>query len=445
MTTTDRLPTEAPGAWPLLGHIPLMARSPLDFFQRLQGCGPVVRIRIGSRPAYVVTRPDLVRRLLTADQDVFDKGGTAFEKARIILGNGLATCPAADHAQQRPLLQPAFHHDRLQQYAVVFRDTAAEITGSFQPGRPFRLDEQVRRIATLAASRTLVSADQAAPVAAQISRAVPDLMQGVFWRMLMPGRLFPHLPLPLNRRFDQQMARTRAVLDPLVSHYRASKTDYGDLLSMVVAAFEHEKDPQQAVYDQVLTILMGAVETTASTVLWTLRLLDQHPHVAERMLTEIRQVLGERLPDHGDVARLPYTRCVMTETLRLYPPLWLLNRITTAPVAWSEGSIPAGADVYFSPYALHRDGEVFADPDRFDPDRWSPQRVTATQRQAFFALGAGRRKCIGDTFGMTEATIATVAIVNRWKLRYQDDTSTGRPALRMVLLAPPTTVRVEPR
>lgn len=430
-----------PGAWPLLGHVPRLAPDPLAFFHRLRDHGPVVRIRLGNRPAYVVTRPDLVRRLHLADQRLFDKGGPLIEKSRLFLGNGLATCPAADHARQRPLMQPAFHPTQLSRYAGIMQDCVAEVAGSWQPGQVINLNEEMHRITAKVTSRTLISAEQARPAAAQIARALPEILRGLYWRMVIPGGLFPRIPLPVNQRFDRQMRLTRHVLDEVVSHYRATTTDYGDLLSMVITACEEEADPRQAIYDQVVTILMGGVETTAATLVWLLRLLDSHPRIRRSVLAEIAGTLGGRPPDHSDLPDLPHTQQVITETVRLYPAGWIVSRSTTADVHWSEGHIPAGADVFYSPYALHRDPELFPDPEAFIPDRWSPERVTPAQRHGFFGFGVGRRKCVGDVFGITEATIALAAILSRWHLEHAGPV-TDRPLIGTLLMAPPTHMRV---
>ncbi|HEY4456797.1 MAG TPA: cytochrome P450, partial [Pseudonocardiaceae bacterium] len=410
MTASTLLPPQAPGRLPLLGHVASLARDPLAFFKDLRDRGPVVRIGLGTHPVYVVTRPDLVRRLYVADQHLFDKGGPLIDKVRTYAGNGLATCPAHDHARQRPLMQPAFHRDRLRNYTAVVRDALAEIMASWAPGQLVRLEREVHRLTTLVTSRTLISAEMGGPAAVQIANALPDITQGLYWRMLVPGRFFPKLPLPVNRRFDEQTARTKRAVNDVVDHYRRTGIDYGDLLSLVLAACEREPDPRQAVYDQVITILTASVETAASVMVWSMRVLEQFPSIGERVLAEYREVVGSGIPTHDHIADLTYTQCVITEALRLYPPVWLVSRVTTDDIDWSDGRIPAGADVFFSPYALHRDPEVFPDPDRFDPDRWAPDRVTSEQREGFFGFGAGRRKCIGDTLAMNEATVTVAAL-----------------------------------
>ncbi|WP_275462306.1 cytochrome P450 [Streptomyces noursei] len=445
MAVLVQRPVTAPGAWPLIGHIARLAKDPLAFVGRLHDVAPVVRILLGPHEAFIVTRPDLVRRLLVADQDRFDKGGPVFDKMRLFLGNGLSTCPMADHSRQRALMQPGFHRTRIEHYADVVRDVLEEVTGAWWNGQMLRLEDEVHRVTALATTRSLVSSEQGLRAADQLAVAIPDIFQGLYWRMVIPSRLFPRIPLPVNRRFDRQTANVRRLVDDVVAHYRADGIDRGDLLSMLIPACETEQDPQQAIYDQAITILTAGVETAAGTIVQALRLLDQHPQYAQRLLDEADQALAGRAPGHADLPNLPYAHHVVTETLRLYPPTWLLSRVTLQHVDWNEGWIPAGSDVLFSPYALHRVAEVFPDPEAFDPDRWNRERVTTIQRQGFFALGAGRRKCIGDVFGINEAVIAVVSILSRWTLSFAQHPTTAKNTLRMLLMPPPSVVRVEAR
>ncbi|MFJ2811902.1 cytochrome P450 [Streptomyces sp. NPDC087294] len=440
---------DAPGALPLVGHIPHMARSPLEFFKKLAALGPVTRIRIGSRPAYVVSRPNLVHRLHVGELDSFDKGGPLFEKVRHYVGNGLASCPAHDHVRQRPALQPAFQRSRIERYAEVMTESAAEVAGSWSEGDEIDLYQQMHRLTTLVISRTLISAEVAGPAAASIAESVPDIMSGVYWRMVVPGRWFPKLPIPVNRRYEEVDARVRKVVNEVVDTYRADGVDRGDLMSMVVAGCANEPDPHKAVYDQVVTFLTAGLESVASSLVYTLRLLDRHPEITARVLAEIEEALGDgeggelRAPGYGDMAKLKFTQNVLTEALRLFPPAWIVSRVATTDVNWEEGHIPEGAGVFFSPYIAHRDPEVFPDPEAFDPDRWGPDRVTTLQRQSYFSLGAGRRKCIGDVYGTVESTIALVTVLSRWKLTHRPGSENDQPSVTALLIPPRTLVRVE--
>ncbi|MFI1621862.1 cytochrome P450 [Streptomyces lydicus] len=433
----------APGAVPLFGHLFQLARAPLPFVRQLRRHGPVVRLRLAHRQALAITSPRLVRRILVDDARLFDKGGSVADSMEKTLGNSLVTCPADEHPRQRELMNPGFHPSRMPRYSEAMLGAAVEVVESWAPGRTLHLEHEAHRLAALAVSRSLVAAPAAASAAAVLAEGLPDISRGMYWRGLLPGKAFASLPLPVNRRYERQMARTRQAMDLVTAQYRNSGEDYGDVLSKVAPACEHAPDPHQAIHDQVLTLLFGAVETTAAALVWTLRLIDQH-QLTTLLRDELRNVLGDRLPTHEDVPQLDYLQRVITESLRLHPPAWLGTRVATEPVPWPEGTIPAGTDVTFSPYALHRDPEVFEDPDVFHPDRWKRENVTPEQRQFHFAFGAGKRKCIGDTFAMNELALALAVILSRWKIQHHPSRGV-QPTPRFILAPPPTPVTLQPR
>jgi pentalenene oxygenase len=225
------------------------------------------------------------------------------------------------------------------------------------------------------------------------------------------------------------------IITAVVARYRHEGAPRPDLLTAILEA--HDEDTgrhltDSEVHDQVRTILTAGTETTASLLSWTFWLLSQHPRVLADLHAELDTELDGRTAEFEDVARLDYAKRVLTEALRLYPPGWLLSRMTTEAVTLHGFSLAAGAEVLFSPYLLHRDPDVFPDPERFDPDRWLPGRVTAAQREAFTAMGGGRRKCIGDVFGMTEAVIVLATVAGRWDLQLSPGARV-QPALRIVL------------
>lgn len=437
---------EAPEARPVLGHLPQMAHAPLPFLRKIHALGPpLIRLRFGPRDVLAITSPQLVHRVLVDNAASFAKGGPIADAMARLLGNSLVTCPESDHPRQRRLMNPAFGHRRMPDYAAKIRVVACEVADSWQPGQTFRLEHEAHRLASLAVSRSLVAAPAAADAARVLIEALPDLSRGMYWHSLLPGPFFARLPLPVNRRYGQQMGRTREAVDRVVAQYRTSGEDYEDVLSKVIPACAEEADPQQAVFDQVLTILFGGVETTAASLAWTLRLLHQHPDVADQLHAELK-VLDGRPPSHEDLDRLPYTRAVVLESIRLHPPAWLGTRVATDTVRWEEGTIPAGTSVAFSPYALHRSPVGgFADPDVFDPLRWcGGERAREGQNRAFVAFGAGSRKCIGDTFAINELMIAVAVILSRWDLDHHWDPAV-EPTPRFIMSPPPTPVTVKPR
>ncbi|SOB79797.1 cytochrome P450 [Streptomyces sp. 1331.2] len=402
----------APGAIPLLGHAPALLHRPHAFVAGLPAHGDLVRLRLGPLDAYVACHPELVRRLLTQDR-TYDKGGLVLDKAREVFGEGLATCPAAAHRRQRRLLQPAFHRDRLPGYAALMAEEIAATTAPWRDGDTVDLPAAMYRLATAVTARCLFAAhDRAGSLPLHESADV--ITRGVGRRVMLPLPGLDRLPTPGNRRFRRARQTLRETTEQLIADYRATGTDHGDLLSVVLGAQDEDgKGLSDAeIHDQVITFLLAGTETTAATLSWAWTLLAANPAVRRRLHAELDTVLDGRPARHEDLPALPLTARIVSETLRLHPPVWLLSRTVTTATELGGHRVPAGATILFSPYLLHRRADLFPCPDRFDPDRWLTTAHPAPGTYTPFGLGA--RRCIGDTFGTTEAVLAIATIAARW-------------------------------
>jgi len=437
----------APGRLPLLGHLPALARRPLEFVASLREHGDLVELRLGRRRAYMVCHPDLVREVLL-DSRTYDKGGSFFDAMRRILGNGLIISNWADHRTQRRLVQPAFHQRRLPSYATVMCEEAAALAAAWRPGRVVDVNDATHTVAARVTFRSLFSTDAAADVVGEVQRAIVPFGEGVFRRTVDPSGLYQRLPLPSNRRFDRLVARLQEIIDELVDQRRRSTSDDdGDVLSMLLAARDEDSGvglTDDELRDQVMNLLLGGAETAATTLAWAFHLLAGHPEVERRLHEEVDGVLAGRPVGFDDLPRLVYTRRVLDEVLRIYSPVWMLSRATTADTVLAGQPIPAGTTVMFSIYALQRDPDVFAEPDRFDPDRWLPERAQAIPRHAAVPFGGGGRKCIGDGFAVMETTIVLATIAARWRLRAVPG-STTRPRPLATLCPARLPMVAEPR
>jgi pentalenene oxygenase len=203
----------------------------------------------------------------------------------------------------------------------------------------------------------------------------------------------------------------------MISTYRASGIDHGDVLSMLLTAADSDGSgglSDEEIHDQVITLFLAGTETTAATLAWSLYLLGEHPPVAERVRAEVDATLSGRAAGWDDIPKLHLTQRVIIEALRLYPPVWIFTRVATRDTRLGAYSVRRGMTIAYSPYLLHRSPGVYDDPDSFDPDRWLPERSTADSRDAFVPFGAGARKCIGDVFGITEAVLALAAVAGQW-------------------------------
>jgi cytochrome P450 len=395
-----------------------LLRNPLRFLASLPAHGDLVIIRIGSLEAIVVCAPELLREVLLNDR-AFDRGGPFSGRGREMFGDGLVTCPYSRHRRQRRLAQPAFHPARLPGYARVMTRRIAEVTGSWRDGQ---ILDVLPEMLTLTIGTVVETMSSGALPPAMLGTVLDDfgtVMAGSYKRTLMPPSL-DKLPLFGNRRYDRARLRLRETIGRVVTERRASGVDHDDLLSMLLTA----NDPADGqglsdteVTDQVLTFFFAGSETTAAAVAWAVHLIAQHPEVEHRLHTEVDAVLAGAPARFEDLPKLELTSRVVTETLRLYPPGWLFARITTTDTHLGGHPIPAGRTILYSPYLLHHRPDLYPDPGRFDPDRWIDGHPAQLPREALIPFGGGARKCIGDIFAVTEATLALATLAARWQLR----------------------------
>jgi pentalenene oxygenase len=419
MPSTRPGQTRLPRSLPVLGHALALLRNPLTFLATARSLGDIVEIRIGPRPAYLVNSPDLIRRMLVADAKKYRKG-VQFEKLRPTLGNGLVTAEGEEHLKHRRLVQPAFHHTRIAGYATVMRELAQEKAGSWSDGGEIRLDLELTELALRIVGKTLFRTELGGAVVDEVIRSMPVVLNGVTKRALSPTPLLEKLPTAENREFNRANRRLRAMVDRITAEYRRSGVDHGDMVSMLLLARDEvtgEGLSDSQVRDEVITMLLAGTETTSTLLSWVFHVLAQRPDLEARLHAEVDEVLGEGPVSFAQIGQLGYTRRLITETLRLYPPAWLITRRTKESVSLGDRALPAGASMLFSPYTLHRDPAYYADPETFDPDRWLPERAAAVPRPAFVPFGAGNRQCIGEGFAWTEAIVVLATIARRWRMR----------------------------
>ncbi|MGW0711814.1 cytochrome P450 [Streptomyces sp. NPDC002643] len=411
-TDTGTTPS-APGALPLIGHAGRLARDPLGFLEDMRALGPVVRVRLGRTPVYVVSAPELVQRILLAGNGAeFDKGGPYFDQVSQIVGTGLATAPAGPHRPMRTLLRPVFSRHRLPHHTQRFHDCAREVSSTWRPGQIIDPYTEMKRYTVAVLARSLFLAPEDRPYVEVLQRHVPTLLDTMATHMMVPGS--SRLPTPGNLRYAKASRETREAIRAMIRRRMDDPTDHQDLLSVLVPPDRPTSHTESEVYDQVITFFIGGVETMAALLSWTLSLLCDHPGEYERLEAELDEVLGDGPVTYEDLSRLPRLKRVLSESLRLHPPGWVLSRVTLVDTDLGGHRLPAGAGVLFSPYSLHRDPEVFAEPTRFLPDRWLDTRVSRRQREAYVPFGAGARRCVADVYGLTEAQVALAVILREW-------------------------------
>ncbi|GGV58743.1 cytochrome P450 [Streptomyces longisporoflavus] len=409
----------APCALPLLGHALPLARRPLDFLTGLSRHGDLVEVRLGRRPAVMVCDPGLIRQVLL-EARTYDKGGPLFDKAEELVGSGLFSATFEPHRRQRRMMQPGFHQSRMPGYAAVMEQEIAELLQGWRDGQELDVRDQMHAVTLRIAARTMFTNPLSTRATAEVQECMPLINRGVYKRMVAPTALLEKLPTRENREFALAHERMRVVVDQAITQYRSEGIDHGDLMSILISTVDEETGQglsEEEIHKQVTTLLAGGMETTANAICSALHLIDGHPQVRRRVRQELDRVLAGRPARFEDVPRLEYLYRVLYETLRLRPPVWLLTRVTTRDAELGGHRLPEGRIILLSPYLLHHNPDLFARPENFDPDRWLPERVDDVTRAAMQPFIMGNRKCIGDKFALTEATLLIATILGAWSMR----------------------------
>jgi pentalenene oxygenase len=415
-TTTVRTPATAPGGLPVLGHALQMKRRPGEFLLSLQSGEPVTVIRLGPKTMYVVNDPGLIRQVLR-DPETFARGGPITERFRMMFGNGLGISEGDFHRRQRALIQPAFNHARIVDYTALMSDAVVAQTGAWRDGGRVEVDKEMDDLALANVTQVIFSADT--ELDRERFMAATAVVLGGLFRRVTDTMGLTRLPTPANRRYREATDHLRATINRVIGEYRADGVDRGDLLSMML--FARDGDGAQAMtdqqlHDEVMTFFIAGSNTISNTLSWAFHELATHPETERALHDEVDRVLAGRPAGYHDVARLEYTRRVITETLRKRTQGLFLSRFTAVATELGGYHIPAGSDVLYSFHALNHNPRIHPHPERFDPDRWLPERAKAIPRGAFMPFGAGVHGCIGDQFAWTEMIIILATIAARWRL-----------------------------
>jgi len=384
-----------------------MQRDPLAYLLALRRrYGEVVHVRNGSRHVFLFSDPALVREVLVTRSRSFLKG-RGLQLARRVLGDGLLTSEDELHQEQRRLTQPGFQRERVAAFGPLM--VASTHGLGWREGQVVDCGEEMHRLSLEIVGRTLFDAE----FSAQAAVLAGVLNQGR--RMFRWGYLLFPIFEWLERWLPPlrwMVLRNRRLVDdallPVIAAHRARPR--ADLLSMLIEAGMSD----EWVRDQAVTLLLAGIETTANALAWTLHLLALHPDVQRAVAEELANVLGGRAPEVADLGRLPLLERVLLESLRLYPPNWMISRLAREDVTLGGCQVPAGATCLVSQYVVHRDERWFPCPESFDPSRWERRPRASLPRYAYFPFGGGSRMCVGEHFALLEATLVLATLLQRW-------------------------------
>ena len=415
-----RLPP-GPRGLPILGMLPAVRRNPTAVFtDAARRFGDVVFLKIGPRRAYLITNPRDIRHVLQENARNYHKS-PLYDKLRASLGNGLLTSEGEFWLRQRRIAQPAFHRQRISALASIMVDAARETAVAWQAiashGRPVDIAAEMMRLTRTVVLRALLGSDLG-PFASDVDRAWMVINEHIgesFWSLGFTDRW----PTPKHRRFQAARAVLQGAVDHVISQRRRNPTANADLLSMLMSARDEETgetmtDEQLKV--EVTTFLLAGQETTSLALTWTWYLLATSVAARRRLEQEIDAVLDGRRPEYSDLGNLPYTRMVLDESMRLYPPAWAFSRQALADDELGGFPLPRGWLALIIPYVLHRLPAFWPDAEVFDPDRFTPERVADRPKFAYLPFGAGPRQCIGNQFALIEAHLVLATLAQDYRL-----------------------------
>jgi cytochrome P450 len=385
--------------------------------------GPVVRYRYGPLRSYLVTHPEGLKHVLQDNVKNYTKEHFAFGMIRRVVGDGLFTSEGATWLKQRRLAQPAFHRARISAMGGRMVQAAAELAEQWATAA--RSGERRHAVNDMMAlTLRIVGEALLGTNMREETRAVAVAFNLVNEQTVERFRAFrflpPVLPTAYDRAFREAHRTLREVVARIIAQRRERLEDQGDLLSMFMLTKDEETGEQmddEHLRSEVLTMLLAGHETTANLLSWTWVLLEQNPEAERKLHAELEAVLGGRLPTVEDVPRLVYTRRVLDETLRLYPPIYSIGRKVVADDVVCGYQVRGGSSLYLSPYATHRLPEFWPDPERFEPDRFTPEQAAARPRYAYFPFLGGPRQCIGNTFALMEGTLILATLAQRFRPR----------------------------
>lgn len=407
-------PPRPPG--PALGPVRAYLARRRDILGLLTSVGRqhprLAHLRVLNESVYLVSDPDLVHQALVVQARSVRKG-SGFERAIPFLGEGLFTNDGEVHRRHRRLLQPAFHRARIEGYAQLMVDIARRLP--WHDGDRVDLAEEMGRLTLSVATQTLFGSDIADSDAIEARDSLHEFVS-IFQRLGSPYvALLLRVPSPLRRRFETSRRNFDEVLTRLVERRRSTASD--DLLSMLLQSGLTDAE----IFDEVRTFVPASHETTANALTWTLWLIDQHPRARARLQEEVDALPG--LPQAEDYARLAYTRAVVAESMRLYPPIYVIGRRAQEDMTVDTWPVPAGTRLITSPWVTHRDPRWWGpDVAEYRPERWldEPQQEfdltrPGQPRFAYFPFGMGPRVCIGESFAWLETVLVVATIARQYR------------------------------
>lgn len=405
-----------------VGWVTQARREPISFLMDgFRNYGDVFRYSTGPFVFHQLAHPDHVKHVLQDHSKNYPRS-KYYDLMKLAVGNGLVTSDGPYWLRNRRLAQGAFHRQRVAALATPMIDLTRSMLERWQShaktSQPIDVATEMMRLTLSIASKTLFNCDIGGEADA-MGTAVTRVFEYLNYRINHLIAFPLVVPTPRNLRFRTALRTLDRVVYSIIETHRRNGVDTGDLLSVLMSARDEETGEglsDQQLRDEVITFIGAGHETTAQALAWTFYLLSKHPEVDRRMRSEIANALAGRIPTINDLPHLPYTRMVIEESMRLYPPVWGVTRQVAEEDEVGGYLLPRNSIVILCQFITHRHPAFWENPEGFDPERFTPERVALRPRYAYFPFLGGPHQCIGNDFAMMEAVLVVATIAQSFRL-----------------------------
>jgi cytochrome P450 len=414
-----------PGPKPkfLLGHLFSFRKDSIGFLRNIaKEYGDIVHFKIGPLRIVLLNHPDFIKEVLSVKHQNFVKG-RPMEMAKELLGEGLLTSEGEFHKRHSRIIQPAFRRNMIESYAPAVTEYATRLMNGWEDGMEVEIKEEMTKMSIAIAGKALFNAD--------IEKEAPEIDQALEAASSLAGRIalpfsewLLKLPIPDTRRFLKAKARLDNTINRMVDERRGNKMDNGDLVSLLLRTQDENNGggmSDQQVRDEAMTLFLTAFDTTSTALTWTWYLLSQNPEAESELHEELDRVLNNRLPTADDIAQLKYTRMVLGESMRIFPPSYLIPRQAVEDFPIDNYIIPGGTIILMSPYLIHHDARFHPDPEKFNPHAWDKHSNGLHAKYEYFPFSRGPRSCIGEPFAWMQGILVLAAIAQSWRIKMVPD------------------------
>lgn len=421
--TSDRPLPPRVSSLPLVGSLPRLIADPLSFMEQAQReQGDIFSMDLGFTQVIGLCHPRYVHHVLVEHAHKYSKGGPMWDSMRTFMGNALPMSEGAFWKRQRRMIQPSFHHQRVSLMTDTMVEAIDECLLEWDlaalEGKPFDVSVALSRVTMTVLVRTLFGSGMDKEDAEKVAQAFSFILE-YFIAGMVTHSLPEWMPVPGRQRYRESIKMIDEIMTRLIERGREQSSGEDNLLSLLLQAVDGESGERMTnaqLRDEALGFFIAGYDTTAAGMTWVLHALTQHPEVTDKVRVELDAVVGTRRPGFADLMRMPYTRNVLQEALRIHSPSVWLPRLSVVEDEIDGYRIPPGVMMVIFTRLIHRHPGIWDDPLTFDPDRFTPERSEGRHKLAWLPFGSGQRQCIAKEFSLLEGMLIMARIVSRYEL-----------------------------